>query len=50
MWQTMVINASHGEVFEGMHWVCHLEYEHLNHNADEPCDDPSLFLEAFRKS
>jgi hypothetical protein len=47
----MVINACHCEVFEGLHRVCfHLEYEHLNHNADEPCDDPSLFLEAFRKS
>jgi hypothetical protein len=44
MWQTIVINAFHCEVFEGMHWVClHLEYEHLNHDADEPCDDPSCF-------
>ena len=44
----IVINAFHCEVFEGMHWVCfHLEYEHLNHDADEPCDDPSCFWERF---
>lgn len=26
------------DVFEGMHWLCfHLEFEHDNHDPDEPC-------------
>jgi hypothetical protein len=29
------------EVFEQMHWTCfHFEFEHGDHDPDEPCDAP----------
>jgi hypothetical protein len=40
----VVVNSLYGEVLEGMHWVCfHLEYEHGDHDPDEPCNDPDCF-------
>ncbi len=40
----VVVNAANYKTFEGMHWVCfHLEYEHVNHDPDEPCEDPGCF-------
>lgn len=30
------------ELFEHMHWICfHFEFEHGDHDRDQPCDDPS---------
>lgn len=29
-------------LFENMHWICfHFEFEHGDHDKDEPCEDPS---------
>jgi hypothetical protein len=36
------VNEEIYDVLENMHWICfHLEFEHGEHDPDEPCDDPS---------
>lgn len=38
----VTVNADYYDIFEQMHWLCfHLEFEHGNHDQDEPCEDPS---------
>jgi len=46
----VVVNVKHFDLFEQMHWVCfHLEYEHGDHDPDEPCGVPGCFWSRTRE-